>query len=288
MEKASKNFHLIFILMLAVWAAIVWYAVFYFESREGLQIIFFDVGQGDSILIQNNGSTQILIDGGPDDRVLSKLGRELPFWDRSLDAVILTHPDRDHIAGLLKVLRRYRVGLVLWTGVRHSNTEYQEWIKLLENKKIPTVIVYAGKRVRIDKGTALDILTPFENLEGKSVKKLNDTSVIGKLRQGQRSILLMGDASRSVERRLLFESYGALDSDFLKVGHHGSKTSTSEEFLRAVSPETAVISAGRKNRYGHPHQEVLERLEEFGIKILRTDLNGDISLENGSFGRRAP
>jgi competence protein ComEC len=276
MEKVSKNLPLIFLLILAILTSAVWYAVFYFESHKGLQVIFFDVGQGDSILIQHNGSTQVLIDGGPDDRVLSKLGRELPFWDRSLDALILTHPDKDHIAGLVEVLRRYKIDLVLWTGVLHSNTEYQEWIKLLKEKKIPVAIVYTGKRLKIGEGIYLDVLAPFENLNAQSVTKLNDTSMVAKLQQGHTSILFMGDASKTVEHRLLFQSYGVLDSDILKIGHHGSKTSTSEKFLEAVSPEMAVISAGRKNRYGHPHQEVLDRLTQFGSNVFRTDEKGDI------------
>lgn len=259
---------------------VVWYAVFQLEAHAGkLMLNVMDVGQGDAIFIESSEGAQVLVDGGPSDRVIARLGDAMPFWDRSIDLVILTHPDKDHIAGLIDVLRRYKVGMVLWSGAEHSSAEYAAWQRLLEEKNIPVTIARAGQRVYVGEETTLDVLAPFTDREGNLYGAMNDTSVVGRLQYGENSMLLMGDASESVERRLLFEWPQLLDVDVLKVGHHGSKTSTSEEFLRAVTPNVAVISLGGNNRYGHPHQEVMERLDRFvPIGIFRTDIHGDIRI----------
>jgi len=226
--------------MLVGITVVIWYSVFYFESRQNLLVTFFDVEQGDSIFIETPNGNQILIDGGPNDRILGKLGRTLPFWDRSIDLVILTHPEKDHLAGLVDVLDRYKVGAALWTGVEHSTAEYREWVSALEEKNTPTFIARVGQRVKIGSDITLDILAPFDDWNGKTATKLNDTGIVSRLQHGKISMLFTGDISKSVERRLLFESLNSklliLDSDVLKVGHHGSKTSSIEEFLNAVSP----------------------------------------------------
>lgn len=284
MEKTRRNAKLIFLLSLAAFAAVIWYAVFYFESRQNLWVTFFDVGQGDAIFIEVPNGNQILVDGGPGDAILGKLGRTLPFWDRSIDLLVLTHPHADHLDGLLEILKRYHVGMVLTSGAEHSIPEYQEWTALLKNQNIEVVTARSGQRINAGRGVILDILTPWEDFSGKSLKNPHDATVVTRLAYGENSFLLMGDAERSLEYRLLFESLNSsfiiLNSDVLKVGHHGSKTSSSEEFLRAVLPEVAVIQVGRKNRYGHPNQEVLERLAAVGAKIFRNDLDGDIKFQS--------
>jgi competence protein ComEC len=278
MAFLKKNFPKIFLLALVGITGFIWYAVFYFGSLRYLRISFFDVGQGDAIFIESSSGHQILIDGGPNERVLSKLGMAMPFWDRSIDLLILTHPDTDHLAGLVEVLKRYNVDNVVWTGVLHSSALYDEWTRLLKVKEIDTHIARAGMRVSLEDGVFFDVLSPFESFEGKSVKKINESSVIGILSHHNNSFLLTGDAGIYTARRLIWENAGSIfESDVLKVGHHGSKTSTSEEFAQAVSPEFAVIQAGKKNRYGHPKQEVLDRLSAVGARILRTDLDGDIT-----------
>ena len=149
MEKTRQNIKPIFLAVLTALAVIIWYAVFYFESRQNLLVTFFDVGQGDSIFIEVPGGNQILIDGGPDDSVLAKLGSRMPFWDRSIDLVILTHPEKDHVSGLVEVLRRYRVDKVLWTGASHSIAEFDEWERLLKEKNISAIYAYAGQHARL-------------------------------------------------------------------------------------------------------------------------------------------
>lgn len=263
---------------LALAAFFIWQAVFWVEARRGrVMLHFFDVGQGDAMLIEAPNGNQVLIDGGPDSSVLARLGDVLPFWDRSLELVILTHPHADHLGGLIEVLRRYDVGMVLESGVNHSIPEYAAWRGLLRDQGIPVVTARAGERLRISDSAVLDILTPLRNFAGQSPRDVHDAMVVAKLVHGRTTFLLMGDAERPLERELI--AAGAdLDVDVLKAGHHGSKTSTAEEFLRATTPAVAVISVGRRNRYGHPAQEVLDRLAPFGIAVLRTDQDGDITL----------
>lgn len=283
MEKLRKHWRIIFLVALVAVAGVIWYAVFYFEARQNLLVTFFDVGQGDAIFIENAGN-QILIDGGPGDRILAKLGREMPFWDREINLLILTHPHADHLDGLLEVLKRYDVGMALESGIEHSIPEYQEWRELLQKRNSQVLIARAGQKINVGKGVTIDILAPFEDFSGKSLKNPHEANIVGRLTHGESSIIFMGDAERSLEYRLLFESHDSkfiiLDSDVLKVGHHGSKTSSSEGFLQAVSPEITIIQVGRKNRYGHPAQEVLDRLAAVGARILRNDLEGDIRLES--------
>lgn len=262
---------------LLVAAFFVWYAVFA-ETREGLEVYFFDVGQGDSIFIEADNGRQVLIDGGPTENVLSDLGAALPFYDRYIDVIILTHPHRDHLDGLVEVLKRYRVGMVIEAGVEHPEASYQEWHQLLEQRNIPIKQAYAGQKLHIDIGAVITILAPFENYNDAQLKNVHASTVVSRLDYGEHSILLTGDMEALLERKLVFLSPQLLDADILKVGHHGSKTSTSEEFLQAVSPQTAIISSGKDNRYGHPNPDVLNRLQSLGIKIHRTDLEGTILL----------
>lgn len=274
-SQLFKNFKLLFLAILGTAAVLIWYAVFYFESHRYPVITFFDVGQGDAIFIEMPNGNQVLVDGGPSDVILSKLGRTLPFWDRSINLLVLTHPHADHLDGMLEVLRRYKIDVVLGSGVNHSIPEYEEWRKLLKALGIKVVVARAGQRVRLSSEIYLDILTPLEDFENKSLKNVHDAVVISKLVNASSTILFMGDAEKSLEYQLLFSGID-VDVDLLKVGHHGSKTSTSEEFLKQVSPELALISAGRKNRYGHPAQEVIDRLRSFGTTIFRTDEDRDI------------
>jgi len=275
MSIAIKNLRKIFLLAVIAASIFIWYAVFDLEARGNLSISFFDVGQGDSEFIQAENGNQVLIDGGPNEAILSKLGEAMPFWDRSIDLVVLTHPHADHLDGLLEVLKRYNVRTVIESGANHSIPEYAKWHQLLEEKAVEVIIAKAGQKIKISDSAYLNIFTPFEDFEDKSSKNIHDAMIASKLNYGSTSVLFMGDAEKQIEYRLIF-SGADLKSDILKVGHHGSKTSTSEEFLKAVSPKFAIISAGRKNRYGHPHQDILDRLMSFGIKIFRTDQDGDI------------
>lgn len=281
MEKIRKNLAIGFLACLAAVVALIWYAVFYVGSHRDLIMTVFDVGQGDSIFIELPNGNQVLIDGGPSDAVLAKLGHAMPFWDHSIDLVILTHPHADHVTGLVEVLKRYHVGMVMESDVNYATSEYSEWHRLLREKHIPVAIAHVGQVVHLSPRAELDILTPRDSFIGVSPNNVHDAMVISRLIYASTTALLVGDEEKPLEYRLI-ASGEDLISDILKVGHHGSKTSTTEVLIQAVRPKFAVISAGRKNRYGHPHQQTLDTLHKFGIQIFRTDTDGDISfVSNG-------
>lgn len=276
MQKKAKKFIYSILVFLFFLNILAWVVVYDLKNPQVLEVNFFDVGQGDAIFIETPQRHQILIDGGPGSAVLEKLAKEMPFWDRTIDLIILTHPEKDHLAGLIEVLKRYKVENILWTGVIRDTAEFKEWEKSIKGERAKIFIAKSGQKIIMPK-TVLGILYPLENLEGEELKDSNNTSIVAKLVFKENSFLFTGDIYKSIEKELITKETD-IDSDVLKVAHHGSKTSSSEEFMKEVSPQEAVISAGKDNPYGHPHQEVLEILEKYGIRILRTDLDGDIKI----------
>jgi len=263
-----------FLGLLAIVAVLFWWAVQEEKKPAQFRVVFFDVGQGDSIFIEDEMRHEILVDGGPGKAVLSKLGKEMPFFDRSLDLVILTHPDKDHLAGLLEVLKKYQVGEVFYNGIQDNSPYYQEFLKIIAEKKIPVAFPHLGQEVDLANNAHLDFLFPLTDIRGKKFKDTNDSSIVSRLVRGDREYLLTGDAGNGIEEEILKNNI-YLQSDILKVAHHGSKNGTSENFLKAVGPQDAIISVG-KNTYGHPNEAALERLQDWGAQILRTDEKGDI------------
>jgi len=256
---------------------LAWIAFYEVSQPKLLEVNFFDVGQGDAIFIETPESHQILIDGGPGETILEKLGNEMPFWDRTIDLVILTHPHSDHLKGLIDVLERYQVENILWTGINYDSQLYQEWQRMIEKEGAKIYIARAGQKI-ISSEVVLEVLYPFESFKGKEVKDLNDTSISTRLIFGEKPFLFTGDASQEVELALIKNFQEGLKSNVLKVGHQGSRTSSAQEFVKQVLPEIAVISVGKDNSYGHPHQEVLDTLEKYDITVLRTDKDGDIKI----------
>ncbi len=274
MKRQSLAF--LFCISFALMCAVIWYAVYTLESGRNLAVHFFDIGQGDGIFIELPNHVQVLIDGGPNNSILSKLGSVMPFWDHTIDLVILTHPHADHVDGLIDVLKRYDVGTVIESGVAYATPDYNEWNKLLKEKNVHVVYARKGQQVQLSEKAMINILYPFEDMIGRRLSNVHDSMVVSKLSYGSTSVLLMGDGEKQIERKLI--GLSALHADVLKAGHHGSKTSTTQEFLDAVHPKMAVISVGRKNRYGHPHQEVVDRILAAGISLFRTDTDGDVVL----------
>lgn len=248
-----------------------------------LTVRVLDIGQGDSILIQTAERRTILVDGGPDNTVVYKLGEYVPFYQRTIDLVVLTHPDSDHLMGLNEVLQRYHVGAVLLTGVSSDAGAYQSFLELIASHGVQTFSAGAVHELTVDNQTTLVVLHPSQPLIGQTVEESNDASIVGQLHAGDFTLLLTGDAPLKVEAALLKEGRD-LQSTVLKVSHHGSRTASGEAFLRAVSPQLALISAGRDNRFGHPHSSVLERLTSLSIPVLNTQQAGDITVRFGPAG----
>tara|TARA_Y100000310_G_scaffold339736_1_gene433392 strand:+ start:408 stop:1232 length:825 start_codon:yes stop_codon:yes gene_type:complete len=252
----------------ALWSEVI--------SSSSLELAFFDVGQGDSIFFETPQGHQVLIDGGPDAKVLSRLGEVMPFWDKTLDLVVLTHPEADHLTGLVGVLERYKVKNVLWSGKGKDTRAFAAFEAQLKKEGARVLIAKAGKQLLLGKsGAVLEILYPKEGIDVQK-ETSNESSVIVRLLYGEHEALFTGDTVKKIEARLV-ETGSNIAADILKVAHHGSKTSTGIEFLGVVRPETAVISIGKNNRYGHPHPETLANLAEYGIKVRRTDQEGTIS-----------
>jgi len=233
-------------------------------------VAFLDVGQGDSILIRSRDHA-ILIDGGDINRNEPVLGYLRRAGISRLDYVIATHPHRDHIGGLITVLGRVEVGLILMPDVVHTTDTFENFIAVIENNQIPAHAPTPGENFRAGI-INFTVLAPVEGFAGSN---LNDASIVLRLDHGGTSFLFTGDAEAGSERAMLASGQD-LRADVIKIGHHGSRTSTSDMFLDGVQPMAAVITVGGGNRFGHPHGEVLARLEYRGIVVYRTDEMGTI------------
>ncbi len=252
------------------------------QDSDYLEVHFLDVGQGDAILIQTPSDYTVLIDGGPDASVASKVGRVLPFYDNIIELMVLTHAHADHVAGLVEVLKRYEVRHVLYAGVQHEAAEFRAWHELIIEQAIPVTIAHGGQRFVFEQA-ALSVLYPLADISEQEFDDLNDSSVVTKLTYGSTSYLFMGDASIGIEEELFQHQHAStvqLKSDVVKVGHHGSRYSSSLEFLQAVAPRFAVIQSGEGNHFGHPHRQVVKRLHGLGIVTLRNDELGTITLKS--------
>lgn len=266
----KQSFFLLLILLILNILVLPFVIFLSFEAY--LEVSFFDVGQGDSIFIKAPGNYQVLIDGGPSySKVLDGLSREMPFNDKEIDLMILSHPESDHMTGLLSVLENYKVDNILWTGIEKEGEKFETWKRMINEEGANIYYANAGDRV-IMGDASLEIVNPKESLKGKEFKESNDTAVVTKLQYKDSSFLFTGDISSKIEKDL-----DNIDVDVLKVPHHGSKYSTSNELLEKTTPLISVIQVG-KNSYGHPTEEVLTRLDNFGIKVLRNDTNGDIKI----------
>ena len=266
---------LIFILPIALLVAnaFTWYVVWRETPKEILTVAFLDIGQGDAIYIEAPNGNQVLVDGGSGRQIFRALGEVMPFYDHSIDVVIATHPDADHIGGLPFVLDRFAIGVVFEPGVQSDTNVYQEFEKRASDGTHLHQLARRGMRLRLDRNVALDILFPDQDTTGWET---NTASIVARLVYGESSFLLTGDSPIKIEKYLIALDGEKLQSDVLKAGHHGSRTSSAPEYVAVVHPQYAVISAGLNNRYGHPHQEVLDIFTKLDATILRTDESGTI------------
>ncbi len=243
-------------------------------NKDGyLTVAFLDVGQGDSIYIETPDGVQMLIDGGADSSVLRALAKQMPILDRSLDVMLATHSDKDHIGGLIDVIKRYQIKTVVKTNNKNDTSVSEEFDRQVLSENAEIVFAQSGQQYQLGASTTLLILSPEGNAENW---ESNTASIVAQLQYGEIEFVLTGDAPINIEDYIA-KSFGYLiESEVLKLGHHGSRTSTSDLFLDTIKPEYAIVSAGRDNSYGHPHKEVVSKLELRGINILNTAEEGTI------------
>ncbi len=284
LEKFLNNYRsqiLIFIFSLLVFNFLLWSQIFLQKlEQEKLRIYFLDVGQGDSELIilpsKRGKNVKILIDGGPaNKKILEALDQVLSPMDRYFDLVILSHPQVDHFGGLIEVLKRYQIGYLIHNGRSNPHPQFEELKKVIRDYQIKTVRLMAGDRI-FQADNFMEVLLP--NQEFLFDKNLNNSSLVLLLKNKNIKVLFPGDIEEKAEKYLvnLYRNFNE-KIDILKISHHGSKTASSEEFLKIFQPKLAFIEVGR-NYYGHPSKEVLKRLENFGIKWFRTDLEGNLKV----------
>lgn len=277
MENNLKKYYAVLIIVIMFVANFfIWSAVAEGERAGFLTVAFLNVGVGDAVYIEAPNGNTMLIDGGPDRSVIRELSKLMPFYERSIDVVLATHPDKDHIGGLIDVLRNYDVKNIVTSGATSTtdtDSVFKEAIRDEEKLGAENVIARRGTIVELSPEVFFSILYPI-SVHPKD--PTNDTSIIGILYYGNESFMLTGDAPQKVEKYLVATDGKNLKATVLKLGHHGSKTSSSESFLGNVSPEYAVISTAKKNRYGHPHKEIIDLLKKYNIPTLATYDTGTI------------
>lgn len=280
---ANKKINIIYGLWLV--CSVVWLSTFlvglvdsphFVSTVEGseLKACFLDVGQGDAIVFRDGNGSTVLVDGGPDLTVLSALSVCVPWYERHIDMMVLTHPDTDHLFGLIEVLKRFQVDRVLVTGVNDDMPAYGYFNALVVQEGAQVIASQYNMQIEFS-GMTLKVIYPESNLSGRTVSNRNDASIVVMVQSGEVKFLLTGDLPLAGEE-ILMRSLVDLQADVLKAGHHGSKTSSGIQFLQAVDPDYVVISAGKDNPYGHPHYRVVRAVDRVGAELLRTDMMGTI------------
>lgn len=271
----------------------IWYTVWRENRGDLLTVAFLNIGQGDAIFVEAPNGNQMIIDGGPNAALLRELGKVMPFYDRTIDVLIVTNPDKDHFAGFVDVLKRYQVDLVIESGTKNDSEIYKTFDAAVKKEGSKRVIAKRGMSLVLDDGSAgekvsFDVIFPDQDV---SKFKTNDGSIIGRLIYGDTSVMFTGDTVQKIEKRLVRLNAASstatndtsgtpLKSNILKIAHHGSKTSSLKDFVEAVAPEFAVISLGKNNKYGHPSPETIDTLDSLYIPTLRTDKDSPIIFES--------
>ncbi|MBI3559684.1 hypothetical protein HY087_00965 [Candidatus Gottesmanbacteria bacterium] len=274
---------------------------FFWSLPDGkLHLVFCNVGQGDGAYIRFPDGRDMLVDGGPDDKVLGCLGRHMPFWDRHINLVVMTHPQKDHFMGLVSVLDRYGVDYFVRSDVENSTESYGKLLDVVKRRHIPVRFVTRGERITLGSTSlsllwpsteqiakARDFIRPGLAMQGQALSNsvlgssvvgdLNDYCLVFLLRYGSFDALFTGDADSRVESNYIGDRLADDTLEVLKVPHHGSRTGMTDEFVQWLRPKLSIISVG-KNNYGHPSLESIKKLTDVGSRILRTDKKGDIEV----------
>lgn len=246
------------------------------QAKGYLKVAFLDIGQGDSIYIEAPNGNQMIIDGGPGSKLRNSLEKVIPYGDRSINVLMVTNQDADHYSGFIDLMKDYEIGAVIEPGTNSKTVTYAKLEKTIQEKNIPDLIAFRGMTIDIDKedGVVFTVLFPDRDVSSWAT---NDGSIMGILSYGKTKIMFTGDAGKKSEAIVLSEnSKEVLKSDILKVGHHGSATSSSGDFVKTVSPLWSVISSGLNNSYGLPKQVTIDTLSKYKTEVLRTDHKGTV------------
>lgn len=270
-----------------------------------LHIVFCDVGQGDAIYIRFPEGKDMLVDGGPNSDVLTCLGEHMAFWDRTIEIVLLTHPQHDHYGGLIEVLTRYNIGILIVPPIDNEAESYQEFKKIVRDKNVAVKNLYAHDKLTVGQESAkntvqVDVLWPDKEwityrISGSSNRNemldkeviglttyhedLNDFSLIANISYRSFDILLTGDAENEISEKIIHaRKIVSNDIEVLKIGHHGARASLNQNIIEYIKPDVSIISVGSNNRYGHPSPEVIGLLHSAGIPVKRTDIDGEVQL----------
>ena len=265
------------LLSLCILNIVLWNVILHEDSKGILTFSVLDIGQGDALWIESPSGIQVIVDGGPNKNLMKEISHVTPWYDRHIDMIVVTNPDKDHYEGFIPLMKKYSVDVILESGTLSLTPEYSVLEKEITDRKIPKVLARRGQIVDLGFGAYLEILFPDRDV---SLLSSNDGSIVMRLVYGQTSVLLQGDSTAKIEHYLVGLDQGELNSTILKIGHHGSKTSTTEEYINYVRPKWAVISSGKNNSYGHPHKEVLDTMNKFSIPVLDTCNNGRITFHS--------
>ncbi len=285
-QNESKNKWLRFgLIILASLAVIVWLVVWQ-SFDKNLHLYFLNVGQGDSIYVRLGNKFDLLVDGGPDNSVLSQLGKAMPFYDREINLIILSHPHADHVTGLIDVLNNYKVDEIWLTDATTTTPEYIEFLNIIKEKNIKTIAVKAGYEKDVigynNQNLQIKVLWPQESYIQKTIDNLNNTSIVECVKYGDFSALLTGDVEQ--ETLSLLTTYSLPLTTVFKVPHHGSSNGAYEPFIQKILPKVAIIEVGDKNKFGHPAESILKLYQKHNIPIYRTDQNGLVEVISGGIG----
>lgn len=281
MQKTASYLHTYaawYTLILLIILAFVLYSVVQNENRKGiLTFAVLNVGQGDALYIESPTGTQVIVDGGPGKALMREVAKVAPWYDRSIDMIVVTNPDKDHYEGFIPLLKKYSVETALLSGTNSETDTFAYLENLIADKGVERIVALRGQKIDLGGGAYLEVFFPDREVSGLSS---NSGSIVMRLVYGETSVMLQGDSVKAIEDYLVGMDGASLKSTILKAGHHGSKTSNTEEYLRLVDPEWAVVSAGRDNSYGHPHAEVLNTMDNLGIEALGTCTGGRIVFES--------
>ena len=257
--------------VLVILSVVLWSAEMRENRRGVLTFAVLNIGQGDALYIESPTGTQVLVDGGPNKNLMKEIPHFLSWYDRHIDMLVVTNPDKDHYEGFISLLGEYKVDTVIEPGTTNPSPTYAVLEKEIAGKNIPRILGKRGQVVDLGGGAYLQILFPDRDVSGLSS---NDGSLVMRLVYGDTSVMLQGDSTAKIEHYLVGLDGGSLKSTILKAGHHGSRTSSTEEYVSAIAPEWVVASSGADNSYGHPHKETVDTMTKLSVPFYDTCNNG--------------